>query len=224
MRDESSGNGGSGGGDPGDHVAVPIPPTPRRMRQLPQSAFLVFAVLSMAAGPTVVHAQQKVNVRIMGVFDDVTGQPIVDAEVVDVSSNMKAITSSTGMIPLTWLAQGTTILQVRKLGYASKLIPVTVAPADTEPITVVLKPMGTVLPEVVTTEKAPANRKMVDFEARRRQGLGHYLTQDQLDRRVGSRLSDILPMIGSIRIIYPPQQGSAAYAATVRGQKKSLRE
>jgi hypothetical protein len=179
-------------------------------------ALLAIAVLVLGVAPTMLHAQQKATVRIMGVFDDATGQPVVGAEVVDISSNTKAVTSDAGMIPLTWLAQGTTILQIRKVGYTSKMIPVSISPADTEPITVILKPVGTTLPEVVTKATSTTAGKMSEFERRRAIGMGKFLTQEEIEKHQTSRTADVLLMLGGIHIVHPRNNSAAAYVAVNR--------
>ncbi len=183
-----------------------------RVRSVP----LVVAIISALLAPGTISAQQKPTVRIMGVFDDDTGQPVVGAEVVDVATNTKALTSEAGMIPLTWLAPGTTLLQVRKIGYASKIIPVTISPADTEPITVILKPTGTVLPQVVTKAAAPVTGKLAEFEQRRAIGMGKFLTRDEIMKHPNSRAADLMLMIGGVHIVHPRNNSAAAYLAVNR--------
>ena len=177
---------------------------------------LAIGILPFGAAPSLALAQLKPTVRIMGVFDDATGQPVVGAEVVDISSNTKAITSDAGMIPLTWLPPGTTFLQVRKVGYTSKMIPVNISPADTEPITVILKPMGTTLPQVVTKATPAATGKLAEFERRRAIGMGKFLTQEEIQKHETSRTADMLLMLGGIHIVHPRNNASAAYVAVNR--------
>ena len=76
------------------------------------------------------------------------------AEVIDLATGTKAITTETGTISLAWLSRGTTILRIRRIGYLSKRQPVEVSPTDTVSITVVLQPMTQELPVVITNAKA----------------------------------------------------------------------
>lgn len=66
---------------------------------------LLFVVWADAAA-----AQGRSFGRLLGVFDDATGQPVVGAEVVDLSTNTEALTSSSGAVTLAWLPVGMTLL------------------------------------------------------------------------------------------------------------------
>ena len=118
---------------------------------------------ALAAGVLVAEAalaQARVSGRILGVFDEVSFQPIANAEVVDLVIGIKALTTGTGTISLGHLVAGTTMLHVRRIGYESKIVPVTVSPSDTVSITIVLTPLTPTLAAVVTTERpSPADAK-----------------------------------------------------------------
>jgi len=76
--------------------------------------------------------------RIVGVFDDSTGDPIIDAEVADSTSGTFARTTSTGTVSLAFLPLGMSTLRIRKAGYADLLLPVSISPRDTLPLTLLL--------------------------------------------------------------------------------------
>ena len=144
-------------------------------------------------------AQARPAGRILGVFDEMSLQPIVGAEVVDLGTGIKALTSETGTISLGHLVAGTTMLHVRRIGYESKIVPVTVAPSDTVSITVVLTPRLPTLPTVVTTERpSPADPKwklgVVGFLDRQRTisaPPAAFVTAEQIARWHLSLLSDL---------------------------------
>ena len=108
-----------------------------------------------------VLAQARVAGRILGVFDELSFQPIAGAEVVDLGTGIKAVTTETGTISLGHLSAGTTMLHVRRIGYESKIVPVTVAPTDTVSITVVLAPLMPTLPAVVRNRWGPSRWVML---------------------------------------------------------------
>jgi len=75
--------------------------------------------------------------RLIGVFDQTTGQVIEGAEVVDVASGTFMRTSATGTATLAFLSAGAKEIRIRKDGYE----PLTMAvPQDTASLTVVLAP------------------------------------------------------------------------------------
>ncbi len=94
----------------------------------------------------------SVGGRLLGVFDEMTGNPVVGATVIDALSGDHTITSTTGTVSLWFVRTKGSIVQVRMLGYEpwSSVID----PADTTPITVIFKRV-TELAAVVT--KAPMN-------------------------------------------------------------------
>jgi hypothetical protein len=76
--------------------------------------------------------------RLLGVFDDETGDPIADAEVVDVASGTVARTTSTGTVTLSFLPAGPAQVKIQRVGFATQLVPVTMSVTDILPVTIVL--------------------------------------------------------------------------------------
>jgi hypothetical protein len=135
---------------------------------------LLAASLVASAAFTPCDAQQPRLGRLLGVFDDATGQPVGGAEVIDLATGNKTTTSATGTAVIAWLGPGTTLLQVRKLGYASKMVPVSTSASDTVSVTVLLTPLAPTLPAVISKARAPED------SVRRLELSGFY------DRRRGS--------------------------------------
>jgi hypothetical protein len=163
------------------------------------------------AGSVLFSAPRTVG-RILGVFDDATGQPLQGAEVIDVEANTKAITSVSGAVSLEFLGADSSVVQIRKIGYYTQMIPVA-APADTVPITVVLKPLVQTLPKVVTTAATPPSRQMAEFEDRRRIGNGHYLTAADIDRIFSSDIAIVLARVPSLHV----SGGPGGWTIAMRG-------
>ena len=84
--------------------------------------------------------------RLLGVFDEASGEPIAGAEVSNLSTGDHISTTSTGTVSL-WFIDRPTIVQVRLMGYEP--VRLVVDPTDTTPITIVLR-RATPLPTVVT--------------------------------------------------------------------------
>ncbi|HEX4684064.1 MAG TPA: carboxypeptidase regulatory-like domain-containing protein [Gemmatimonadaceae bacterium] len=77
--------------------------------------------------------------RVLGVFDEATGEPIAGAVVTDSSSGTTAATSATGTVSLLFLPEGNSTLRITQVGYADLKVPVSISPRDTVPITLVMR-------------------------------------------------------------------------------------
>lgn len=75
---------------------------------------------------------------ILGVYDERSGAPLSDVQVVDVASGTSALTTQTGTVTLAFMAAGQGTVRIIKPGYDTLSVPVTISPVDTTPITVVL--------------------------------------------------------------------------------------
>ena len=78
------------------------------------------------------------RVRILGVFDNESGESIEGAEVVDVVTGTTALTTKTGTVSLAFLPEGGSEVLVKKAGYKPLMIEVLISPRDTVPITLTM--------------------------------------------------------------------------------------
>ena len=76
--------------------------------------------------------------RLLGVYDELTGEPIAGAQIADSTSGTFATTTTTGTVSLLFLPEGMSTLVVRKAGYAELHFPVVISPRDSLPITLTL--------------------------------------------------------------------------------------
>jgi hypothetical protein len=188
----------------------------------------IFATAVAVAAPLIVaNAQAGANAprplgRLLGVFDDATGQPVAGAEVVNLATQAKALTSESGAVSLALLEPGVTVLQIRKIGYASHMQTVMVSPADTVSITVMLKPLAQELPEVRATAANTTSGKLATFEQHRAEGFGHFLTREELAKAEGHLTSDVFRMIPGVQL-WPDSRRGAWYVGTRRGNTSMLR-
>jgi hypothetical protein len=170
------------------------------------------------------HAQPHPQLgRLLGVFDDATGQPVVGAEIVDLGTGTKALTSVSGVISLAFLQLGPTVLQIRKIGYRSRNLTIAVSPADTISITLTLVPLGQMLPEVVTKAASTTTGKLATFELHRAAGFGHFLTIEQLEKAASRLTSDVLRRIPGLNLWNDPLNRTRWYVGTARGTVSMLR-
>ena len=94
-------------------------------------------VLDRAIGSDPVAVDRRV--RLLGVFDDDTGDPIEGAAVTDSLSGTTAFTTATGTVTLAFLPDGFSRVCVAKPGYPDVWLDVVQSPRDTLPITLTVK-------------------------------------------------------------------------------------
>jgi hypothetical protein len=140
--------------------------------------------------------------RLLGVFDEQTGDPLQGAEVRDLYSGTVALTTATGTVSLAFLPAGRTLVVIRKLGYLPRTLFVTISPADTAALTLLLTPQPVTLPTVTTTDSADSHLPPIlrEFERRRRAGQGRFITEAQLRARDGQQMSTVLVTLPGLSI------------------------
>jgi len=162
-------------------------------------AIAVAAALS-ASG----QAPSATRARILGVFTE-AGEAIEGAEVVDVLTQTKALTTKTGTVSLAFLGDSGSLIRIQKIGFRPQTMVVSMAPTDTLPITVILDAVGTMLPAVITKDSAihhvsPGLRAM---DERRHQGFGQFITESELRRNDSKRMTSVIRTLASVNIICP---------------------
>jgi len=136
------------------------------------------------------------------VFDPSTGEPIEGAEVSDVLRKVSAVTTKTGTISLSFLPAGSTLLQVRKVGYEPTLVPVLMSATDTVPITVLLEKSVVTLDPVVTRDSATKHLSpgLQAFEERRAHARGSFISNEELRRDEQKKMSDVIRRLPGLKV------------------------
>lgn len=89
--------------------------------------------------------------RLVGVYDETTGQPIAGVQVTDIQNGLSVETTETGTLSLFFVDTAGSMVRFRKVGYTPLVMAVANSPRDTTPLTILLHPAGVQLPTVVTT-------------------------------------------------------------------------
>jgi hypothetical protein len=76
--------------------------------------------------------------RLLGVYDDKTGDPIEGAFVTDLTTGTKARTTITGTVSLAFLSEGTTPIRISKEGFEDLSIGVEISETATTPLTLIM--------------------------------------------------------------------------------------
>jgi hypothetical protein len=139
-------------------------------------------------------ADQAYRYRLLGVYDDATGQPIEGVQVQDILSGVSMLTTATGTISLIFLPDGGSLVRLRKIGYEMTTLMVPISPADTAPVTLTLRKAAE-LPAMVVKEKAPSylSPKLRDAAERLRSHAGgHFVDEETLRRFDHLPLADVI--------------------------------
>jgi hypothetical protein len=95
---------------------------------------------------------QKLPGRLVGVFDFDTGAPLEGVEVMDLATNVSALTTATGTLTLFFVDTVGSLIRLRKVGYRPELLFVRNARTDSVPLTLMMTRVAE-LPAVVTTAR-----------------------------------------------------------------------
>lgn len=136
--------------------------------------------------------------RVLGVFDESSGDPIANARISDFLSGTSALTNSNGLVSLIFLPDGGSLVRIQKLGYEPQVTPVAISPSDTIPVTLLLRPLATGgvtrLPGVTTTAAAPyLSPALRGFQERKKGGAtGYFINDTTLRNNESHQLADLM--------------------------------
>ena len=167
-----------------------------------------FAALVAAAAP--VRAQvppvrdpvasvPRAPLRIIGVYDETSGQPIPAVEVSETATGTSVMTSTTGAANLGSIVPKGGEIRLRKIGFEEQTMTISMGAADTLPITVVMKRVAE-LPAVVTKDAAPRYMSPIlkGFEERRKNHASGYFIEDSILRKEDNRA------LGNVLVAHAP--------------------
>lgn len=86
-----------------------------------------------------VDSLARYRFRVLGVYDGESGEPLNDVEVRDAATGAAARTTPTGTVSLFFVPEGPATLTLHHAGFVDTTVTLTIAPADTVPVTAVLR-------------------------------------------------------------------------------------
>jgi hypothetical protein len=164
-----------------------------------------------------VCAQQKLSVLKGNVLADSSELPIRGAEVSVPRLRLTTTTAVDGSFRLSGISSGREIVMVKRLGFASITTTLNFAPGDSIDTDFILLPSAQNLPGVRIKGQAQ-DRKLAEFNRRKAEGFGHFLTSDQLEKMQTRAMAEVLNTIPGPQI-YRSNVSSAAWVASARGQQ-----
>jgi hypothetical protein len=136
------------------------------------------------AVPTPDSAAQRGRARLVGVIRNADGQPVPGARITVADARAMAISASDGSYRLASLPTGTRRVDVIMIGYAPLSTAADLRPNQTVTLNPILQRRTAMLDSVAVY--AAATRDYSGFEARRKKGLGYFVTAAQA-RKSGAR-------------------------------------
>ena len=151
---------------------------------------VLFALGSVfIAAPRAAQAQGTILHAI--VADASTGDYMLDASVTVDPVGLKATTDFFGDARFASLRKGRYTVHARRIGYAPNDVDVQLSGRDSLEVTLLMIPITYQLAPVKVEESATAGF-MREFEARRKRGMGYYITDSELRKSLGSPLGNII--------------------------------
>lgn len=129
---------------------------------------------------------------VVGHIVDDKGAPIAHADVQLEGSNVRGTTSDSGTFALRDLPAGSQTIQVRKVGFAATDTALMLSSRSPVQLEWRVHPAPVTLNTVNVKAIREAALVKVGFEQRRKRGIGHYLTEDEVHNRGGMVLSDLM--------------------------------
>ena len=135
-------------------------------------------------------AQTGRPVRVIVV--DSGGVPLPDALVSWMPSGLRGRSGIDGVARFESVLFGPEILTVRRLGYERISVSIAIDTLEPEEVKVILRPAVATL-RGITVEDTASRPWLTEFEARRRRGIGQFVTIDKINRAHGGGLDALLP-------------------------------
>jgi hypothetical protein len=154
----------------------------------------VGAIAMIASVAGIGRAQRRTG-TLTGVVHDDAGAPVANVEVAAVKHAVVTRTDSVGRFLLAALPAGALDLTFRRLAFEPVVVTIDLPANDTTEVEVKLTVIAQRLTGVVVNDRAPKRRVLAGFETRRREGIGYFVTREQIEKRQPRLLSDMLRMI-----------------------------
>lgn len=139
------------------------------------------------------------NAVIDGIVTDTLLRPIVSAEVSVLGTSARVVTGENGRFRMLQVPAGQYLLVVRRIGYAPTSGVIEVPPGDTLRLSYTLN-RSVVALDTVRTRERRVTMRMLEFEQRRMQGIGQFITQEYIEQRGSLQVADFLRNIRGVNI------------------------
>ncbi len=189
---------------------------------LPPVAALGLGIAASRGVPVQAQAQAQAITPAGGIKGQVVNQqsrvPVSGARVNLIGTRLRTATDSAGRFSQASLGAGTYILEVRAIGYGVTSWVLRLADGELVDYVFELEPLGVNLaPIVVEGRPGYFQRRMLEFEERRRAGRGIFITRDQIDASHAATMVDLLRGVPGVRLNCRSGVCSAQMTRTAHG-------
>ncbi|HEU5170231.1 MAG TPA: carboxypeptidase regulatory-like domain-containing protein [Gemmatimonadales bacterium] len=150
--------------------------------------------------------------RLEGTVKTIDGEPIADARVFVRGSRSVARTTASGAFSLTGLPLGTQVVEVAAIGYAGGRQAVDLRPGPPARAELVVAKGVQTLPTLEVVGKLGAGSDVSTFLQRARRGQGHFITEEDIERRGAIQFEDILRTVPGVQVV-PVGQGYRVFSS-----------
>lgn len=187
--------------------------------RLPAITIILAAALGLM--PTVSRGQSASAVLAGSVLSDSSERPIANAEIRIITLGLNARSDSAGSFTLARIPAGIYDVTVRAAGHQPLATRMQFANGQRVEADLLMRPVVQTLEKVaVTATKSSSgnNPRIAEFDARRKMGFGHFLTQDVIEKYQGRTLGELLiariPGVGVSRKVLVARRGQTRGAPT----------
>ena len=145
-----------------------------------------------------------------GVVTDTLLRPLSSADVSVIGTGARVVTGENGRFRMLQVPPGQYLLVVRRIGYAPTSGIIDVPERDTLRLAYTLVRSNNLL-DTVRVRGSRITMRMLDFERRRQQGQGQFITQEEIERRGSIQTSDFLRYMRGVEV---SQVTTQAFAGT----------
>ena len=189
---------------------------------LPSVAALGLGIAAFRGGPLQAQARPHTVIPSGGISGQVVNQqsrsPVSGASVNLIGTPQHTATDSAGRFNQTSLGPGTYILEVRAIGYGVTSWVLRLSEGELVDYVFELEPIGVDLdPVVVEGRPGYFQRRMQEFEQRRRAGRGIFITHDQIEASHAATMADLLRGVPGVRLNCRSGVCTAQMTRTARG-------
>jgi hypothetical protein len=162
---------------------------------------VLIAALPMFLVTAAAHAQSRNTGTLTGIVLDEVGKPVPGVEVAVANISRTTRTDSAGKFMLALMPVGSHDVAFRRVSYAPMMFILEITRGDTTEAEVKMNAVAQEMRAIRVEEHPEHVRDLGGFEDRRRAGIGHYITRQQIEDRNPQVMSDMFRMMPGTTLI-----------------------